>query len=91
MPGSGSEGMLETLCLKAINKHPIYNCVDKYLQCISEISNIKKPRNIYKAKIHTFLAGQEEYIPSVGIAAKKKLFDFNLKCFSELVEFINAI
>lgn len=88
MPGNRDEGMLETLCIDAIKENPIYECVKQFIRCLTDSTSIENPRNLHKAKMHTFLSGQKKYIPSVGMAAKKGLFNFESECFNDLKQFL---
>ena len=46
LPNCESAGMLETLCLSAVQDDPAMPCVEQYLQCLEETANyaIEKPR-----------------------------------------------
>ena len=39
MPGNANEGMLEDLCLKTVEDHPVMECVNGFINCISELKN----------------------------------------------------
>ncbi|MBF0551793.1 MAG: hypothetical protein HQK60_14820 [Deltaproteobacteria bacterium] len=102
MPGNAAEGMLEDLCLQAVKNHTVLKCADDYLACLETnletLANGQEkepgkqyfPKNRAKARMHSFLAGMHEYIPSVGEAAYKKegYFDLTADAFKELRDFL---
>ena len=100
MPGNQTKGMLENLCLDTVKNHPILQCVDQYCSCLEEKlenkldSDAKKegkyyfPNNLAKARMHSFLAGQNKFVPSLGIAAKKGYFNLKSEVLSELRNFL---
>jgi hypothetical protein len=90
MPGDTVEGtMLEDLCLKTVEKHPAMKCVNEYVDCVSALEI--KPKNISKAKAHTFLAAQPDIVNSVGRGAQKNYWDFDSPALDELKQFLNHI
>ena len=102
VPGDDKPGMLESLCLDSVSKHPIIECVNTYISCLEsmidkdciENKETKKycfPGNLPKAKMHAFLAGQNKFVPGLGIAARKGYFDLNAQCFKKLRDFVCAI
>ena len=103
VPGNQSEGMLENLCLDTVINHPVLHCVDHYLSCLEEKleSNVEGadkepgkyylPRNRAKARMHAFLAGQNKWVPSLGLAAKKGCFNLNAEVLSDLRGFLEIL
>ncbi|MBF0477681.1 MAG: hypothetical protein HQK59_18015 [Deltaproteobacteria bacterium] len=103
MPGNAAEGMLEDLCLKAVENHTVLKCADDYLACLE--TNLETlpngqekepgkqyfPKNRAKARMHSFLAGMHEYITSVGLAADKEgYFDLDADAFKDLRDFLTT-
>jgi hypothetical protein len=103
MPGNAKEGMLENLCLDTVINHPVYLCVNTYIDCLNR--NLERvesdesydpnkfyfPRNIHKAKLHAYLAGMEKFIPSLGIATKKGYFDLDSEILNDIKDFLNTL
>ena len=92
MPDNQNKGMLEDLCLKTVSNHPNIECVNQYLDCLKNnkslsIKNSKYPKNLSKAKVHTFLAGMEKYTSSLGVAAKKGYFNLDSKYLKDIIHF----
>ncbi len=83
MPGNSKEGMLEDLCLQSIEKFPVIDCIDSFIDCSEE-----KPSNESKAKIMCYLATKGPSSSSLGLAAKQGVWDFDSESFTELKEFI---
>lgn len=87
MPGDTVEGtMLEDLCLKTVEDHPAMKCVNEFVSCASALE--KKPKNLSKTKIQTFLAAQPEIVNSVGVGALKSYWDFMSPVLDELKQFL---
>lgn len=74
MPGDSDEGMLEDLCMKTIANHPILECVDEFITCVSERGVL--PKNKAKAKAQVFLAAMPEIVNSVGLGALRNYWNF---------------
>ena len=101
MPGNREEGMLEDLCLKTVENHPIIGCVDSFIHCLESIlekrgkdqsrGNVKEyfPNNISKARAQTFLAGKHDLVKSVGEAALNGYWNFDHASLKELKAFLN--
>ena len=89
MPGNSDAGMLEDLCLKTVENHPVMNCVNPFVDCISKLE--EAPNNMAKAKAQAFLAAMPELANSVGVGAQKGYWDFNSEELTELKLFINNL
>jgi hypothetical protein len=90
MPGQNIKGtMLEDLCLKTVERHALMGCVDEFISCACLLED--KPKNLSKAKVHAFLAGQPEIVNSVGLAAKKRYWDFESRALNELKAFLETL
>ncbi len=90
MPGNSDEGMLEDLCLKTVEGHPVMRCVDAFINCVLNL-DIEKPNNIAKAKTQTFLAAMPKIANCVGIGAKKGYWKFCSSELSNLKSFVNNL
>jgi len=103
VPGNKNEGMLENLCLDTVTNHPVLQCVDHYLSCLEknlefEVESADKepgkyyfPKNRAKARMHAFLAGQNKWVPSLGLAAKKGYFNLSAEVLSDLRRFLKNL
>jgi len=92
MPGNGAKkGMLEDLCLQSIQDHPIKPDMEEYVSQVKQKMQSKAPKNESKAKLQTFLAGQHEITPHLGIAAQKGHWNFKHEAFAEIRNFIHDL
>lgn len=89
MPGDFDFGMLEDLCLKTVKNHPAMECVNVWIDCISQLK--EKPRNMAKAKAQVFLAAMPEIVSSVGIGAQKGYWNFDSEELEALRSFIGNL
>ena len=86
MPGGNNHGALEDLCLKLVYDDPVLDCVEKYIRCLKDIDI--HPKNLAKAKIQTYLASKQEIVSAIGLAAKKRYWNFNSPYLEELKSFL---
>jgi len=104
MPAEEAPGALEDLCLDVVEDSPSMNCVNLYMGCLRELADsyshnqsendckaYRFPANDSKAKVLTYLAGLHDDIRSIGIAAKKGVWDFNSNRLAELKRFIDDL
>ena len=92
MPNNIDEGMLEDLCIESVRSKPIFECVNKYIECcLSHLPENKRNINISKAKIQTYLAIKRPIANTLGLAAIKGYWDFEENCFSEIKQFIHNL
>jgi len=92
MPNNIDKGMLEDLCLESVKVNPVFECVEKYIECcLSCFPENEKNINISKAKIQTYLASKNPIVNSLGLAATKGYWDFQEKCFSEIRQFLHNL
>ncbi len=103
IPGNADEGMLEGLCLKTVENHPVLECVSFYIECLEkklepydpgekkESGKIYFPKNLAKAKAHSFLAGMHDFKSSVGIAAKKGYWNLDSPHLNDLKSFLEIL
>lgn len=90
LPRPNQNGMLEDLCLEAVQGDPAMPCVNTFFGCIEENVPIQ-PRNLSKAKVHAFLSTRIEEHSRLGLAAKKKYWPFNSGVFDVIREFLGII
>lgn len=90
LPDGVSAGMLETLCLDAVQNDPSIRCIERLIQCAVD-SGSRPPRNPTKAKVLAFLATREDHCSSVSVAAAKGYWPWNSESFGPLKEFIENL
>lgn len=90
LPGGERPGMLEDLCLDAVQADFAMLCVDRYFQCLSE-KNHRQPNNLAKARVHAWLASQVEPDLRLGEAAEKGYWPWNAPAFGALKTFLLAL
>lgn len=90
LPRENENGMLEDLCLEAVNSDPAVPCVDQYFECLKR-KDLDRPDNISKAKIHTFLASRHRPDLRLGEAAKKGYWPFEDTVFEEIKTLLRQI
>jgi hypothetical protein len=102
VPGNAEKGMLEDLCIRTIQSHPIMPCVDSFMDCIDGkvvwpvptapdapiIENYRMPNNPTKARAKAFLAGNQTDLPSVGVAAQAGVWNFDHESLQDLRNFL---
>jgi len=89
MPGDSDHGMLEDLCLRTVKDHPAMKCVDIFVNCVAELDH--PPKISAKAKAQAFLAAMPEIVNSVGVAARKRYWNFNSNELSDLITFVDTL
>ncbi|MGB9845753.1 MAG: DUF3226 domain-containing protein, partial [Methanothermobacter tenebrarum] len=87
IPGIDEKGSLEDLCLKTVADDPAISCLESYINCLKN-NGLVLQSNISKAKLQTFLASRREFIPDLGIAAKKSIWPFYNPVFNKIKKFL---
>jgi hypothetical protein len=90
LPDGQNSGMLEDLCLTAIETDPVLQCVDEYFDCVYRTSG-RKPNNMAKARVHTWLASQLEPDKRLGEAAKAGYLPWDSPGFDSFKQFLQAL
>ena len=90
MPDNQRPGMLEDLCLAAVQGDGALTCVDEFFLCVSQRVN-RQPSNMAKARVHAWLASQ--LIPDLrlGEAAQSSVWPWNSPAFALLEQFIRGM
>ena len=90
MPDNCESGMLEDLCLESIKTEKVYSCVDNFVKCFEKgyTEEGKKHCNIHKAKVQAYLSAKSPIVPSLGLGAKLKHWDFTHPCFNGIKNFL---
>ncbi len=90
LPGNGREGMLETLLWESLAEAPERECIDEFLTCVTD-SRTARITNPDKARTFAYLAAGEEPRHSVGVAAKRRQWDFTHTAFAGVREFLSGL
>ncbi len=90
LPDGHNPGMLEELCLAAIQIYPDLQCVDEYFKCIHQQAK-RQPNNLAKARVHAWLASQVEPDKRLGEAAEIGYLPWDSPAFDLLKKFLQAL
>lgn len=90
LPDENSQGMIETLLLRALVDDPVFECVDRYLECVIRTTD-NEPKPIDKAKFLAFLASKPNIKPLTGYAARAGYLNFESPVYDSLREFVNSL
>jgi hypothetical protein len=90
MPDGQTPGMLEDLCLAALQADPSMRCIEEYFECVITTKG-KSPDQIAKARVHAWLAAQDPPDMRLGIAVKKGLIGWDKSSFDQLKTFLGAL
>jgi hypothetical protein len=90
LPDGQNSGMLEDLCLAAVETDPVLQCVDEYFDCVYRTSG-RKPNNMAKARVHAWLSSQIEPDRRLGEAAKAGYWPWDSPGFDSLKQFLQAL
>lgn len=90
LPGEGASGMLEDLCLKAVEADPAMACVEQYLECLQQ-QGLALPLNPPKAKVQAFLASRPRAGLAFGIAALAGYWPFDDDAFEQVRNFVQQV
>lgn len=93
LPGKAQIGALENLCLLTMKGQPIETCIEDYLLCAAGAtgSSHTTTTNKAKARIHAWLAAQQQPDLRLGHAARKGLLNWDSPAFEELKEFLRGL
>lgn len=91
MPDNKNNGMLENLCLESIKGDSGLECVDKFIDCANQFENRLKEKDIAKAKVQAFLSIVPEVPNSIGVGAKKGVWNFDSPQLQPLIDFLSQL
>jgi len=86
-PDNRGTGMLEDLCLQAIDEQPEMVCLEEYLECAREKANLA-PGIESKGRVQAWLALQPHSDRRLGIGAEKGYWPFDHPVFDQLKRFL---
>jgi hypothetical protein len=86
---SDGKGMLEDLCLLAINEQAGLDCLDTYFRCLVE--KTEKKEYHAKARFRAWMSAQEDREMRLGQAASKGHLRWDSPAFDPLVAFLRTL
>ena len=89
-PYGKSSGMLEDVCLEAMEDDPAMGCVQDYFSCI-ESHLTEQPNNLSKAMMQAFLASRPNSGLSLGVAIQRRYWDFEHAAFEPLRRLVGML
>jgi hypothetical protein len=91
LPDCANPGMLETLCLQAVQADPVMTCVDDYFQCAESRGAVIPTHWLPKARARVFLASRPRPHLLVGQAAHEGYWPWDNPAFDLLKQFLRAL
>ncbi|MCE7935905.1 MAG: hypothetical protein DYG96_15120 [Chlorobi bacterium CHB2] len=89
LPNCSDSGMLEDLCLAAVEQHPTMPCVDDFLLCLEGQGN--SVRNRAKSRIYSFIASQSHPQSQLHTAIDKGYIDLDHPVFNLMKAFLQSL
>jgi len=90
LPGNSASGMLEDVCLKAVEDDPAMVCVEQYFDCLQE-KDVTPPKPLSKARIHAFLSSRPKPDLRLGEAAQRDLLPWDSPAFHQIKGFLKQV
>jgi|GEM_PF-682958 len=90
MPGDPT-GMLEDLCLRSVEDHPIMPHVRSFMEQVQQTMGKEAPKNRSKATVQAFLSGMRNTVSSLGVAAQRRYWYFDNGVFGNLRSFLEQL
>lgn len=90
LPDGASEGMLETLCLRAVAGDPAMPCIDEFFNCLTHYG-VGAPQNPTKARTQAFLASRVRSEFLVGSAARAGIWPWTNDAFADARRFLSDL
>jgi len=91
LPPGESEGMLEDVCLDAVQADPAMSCVDEYIECVKRSVRNWRGQNRKKASVQAFLASRPEPGLKLGEGAKLGYWNWSHEVYSPIKQFIENL
>jgi hypothetical protein len=90
VPYDANNGMLEDVCLRALENDPAMECVSSFIECINQ-SVEALPRNPSKARLHAFLSSREDPELRLGEAAQRGYMPWEALAFEQFRRFLTML
>jgi hypothetical protein len=93
LPGPSQTGALEHLCLQSVAGQPLETCIEEFMTCAAGATGYSHTTttNKAKARIHAWLAVQQDPALRLGHAATKGLFNWSSPAFDQLRTFLQRL
>jgi hypothetical protein len=92
LPDAKTPGMLETLCLRAVDDDPVMPCVDEYFNCVDQrLPSAESPRILEKARVQVFLASRREPVSPSRWAAHRGYWPWDDPVFNHVKQFLSSL
>jgi hypothetical protein len=90
VPQGGMPGMLEDLCLRAVEQDPAMHCVEEFFECLQR-RELPLPANMSKATVQVFLASRQKAGLRLGEAAEAGYWPLDAGAFEQVRVFLQQI
>jgi hypothetical protein len=90
LPDNQRDGMLEDLCLDAVQTDGAMPCVTAFFRCVGQQAQ-RQPNPLSKARVHAWLASQVVPDLRLGEAAQKGYWPWQSPTFDALKPFILSL
>ncbi|MFQ5733822.1 MAG: DUF3226 domain-containing protein [Planctomycetaceae bacterium] len=92
LPDDHQPGMIETLCVEAVRKDPVFPCVEAFFDC-AEQNGASVPDDIRRAKnvAQAFIATRKDAQTFPGIAAYRGYWPWDNDVFDDLKQFLQSL
>lgn len=88
---TGTDRMLEDLCLAAVSDDPAMNCVEAYFDCLQAQEINLRETVVAKARLHTFLASRQDPDLRLGEAAQRGYWPWDSPAFDQVKAFLRQL
>lgn len=88
---TGTDHMLEDLCLAAVADDPAYLCVKQYFECLTGQGINHSSTAVAKAWLHVFLASKPKPDLRLGEAAQNGYWNWNSPVFDSIKVFLQQL
>jgi hypothetical protein len=92
MPDGNRPGMLEDLCMDAVQADPASPCVEAYFKCLRDLGRPEcTPGNMAKARTHAWLASRPEPDRRLAEAAEQGYWPWDDLAFRPIIDFVRSL
>ena len=91
LPPGKPEGMLEDVCLDAVQDDPALPCVDEYIECVKRSVPNWRGHNRKKASVQAFLASRPEPGLKLGEGARLGYWNWSHEAYRPIEKFIRDL
>ena len=91
LPPNKDNGMLEDICLDAVQADPATPCVEEYIECLKENLPEWQDGNRRKATVQAFLASRPEPGMKLGEGAKLGYWNWSHEAYRPIEQFIREL